>query len=141
MPSRLQFDEIGIWSEVKLDILKEYAKAYSTILAAQTTPRLEHVYVDAFAGAGIHLSKATNDLMQGSPLNPPNVRPPFREYHLIDIKAERIEHLRRLVGPRNDVFLYRGDCNKILLEKVLTRVKYESYRRGLCILDPYGLDL
>ena len=34
-----------------------------------------------------------------------------------------------------------GDCNQILLENVFPRVRYEDYRRGLCILDPYGLDL
>ena len=31
--------EIGYWSEVKLDILQDYASAYSRILAAQTSPR------------------------------------------------------------------------------------------------------
>ena len=29
----LCFDEIGYWSEIKLDIVKEYAQAYSKILA------------------------------------------------------------------------------------------------------------
>jgi len=29
--SKLQFDEIGYWSEIKLDIIKEYAAAYSTM--------------------------------------------------------------------------------------------------------------
>ena len=29
----LQFDEIGYWSEVKLDIVRKYAAAYSKILA------------------------------------------------------------------------------------------------------------
>lgn len=33
--SPLKFDLIGDWSEIKLDIVKAYAKAYSTILAAQ----------------------------------------------------------------------------------------------------------
>jgi len=28
----VQYDEIGIWSEVKLAIIKEYASAYATIL-------------------------------------------------------------------------------------------------------------
>lgn len=28
------FDEIGYWSEIKLDIIREYAQAYSTILSA-----------------------------------------------------------------------------------------------------------
>ena len=54
---KLKLDEIGYWSEIKLDIIREYAKAYSTILAAQEKPRFHHVYIDAFAGAGVHLSK------------------------------------------------------------------------------------
>ena len=141
MASRLQFDEIGIWSEVKLDILKEYAQAYSTILAAQANPSLEHVYIDAFAGAGMHVSRATKGFVQGSPLNALNVKPSFREYHLIDIEPERVENLKSLIGARTDVFLYEGDCNSILLERVFPRLKYEDYRRGLCILDPYGLNL
>jgi len=56
-PAQLRFDAIGEWSEVKLAIVKEYAKAYSVILAKQ--PRLQHVYIDAFAGAGLHLSKSS----------------------------------------------------------------------------------
>ena len=64
---RLRFDEIGYWSQVKLEIVRDYAKAYSTILAKQ--PRLQHVYVDAFAGAGVHQLKTTGELVPGSPLN------------------------------------------------------------------------
>lgn len=33
-----EFDEIGYWSEVKLEIIKKYAAAYSTILAAIRSP-------------------------------------------------------------------------------------------------------
>lgn len=141
MPPPLQFDQIGIWSEVKLDILKEYAQAYSTILAAQSNPSLEHVYIDAFAGAGMHVSRTTRGFVQGSPLNALNVKPPFREYHLVDIEPQRVENLKTLIGARADVFLYQGDCNSILLPSVFPRVRYEDYRRGLCILDPYGLNL
>jgi len=43
------FDSIGYWSEIKLEIIASYASAYSKILAAQTNPRLSHAYVDAFA--------------------------------------------------------------------------------------------
>ncbi len=31
----LKHDEVGYWSEIKLDIVKKYASAYSTILAKQ----------------------------------------------------------------------------------------------------------
>jgi three-Cys-motif partner protein len=136
-----QFDRIGYWSEIKLDILRAYASAYSTILAAQKSPSLYHVYIDAFAGAGAHLTKSTDEFVLGSPLNALNVRPPFREYHLIDIEPEKIESLRELTARSDNVFIYQADCNTILLEKVFPRVRYENYRRGLCILDPYGLDL
>jgi three-Cys-motif partner protein len=136
-----EFDEIGYWSEIKLEILKEYASAYSKILTAQKNPTLKHLYIDAFAGAGVHLAKFTKDFVPGSPLNALWVQPPFQEYHLIDIAPERVESLQSLIGPREDVSIYQGDCNRILLEKIFPRVHYRDYRRGLCILDPYGLDL
>ncbi len=136
-----QFDEIGYWSEVKLEILKNYATAYSTILTAQRNPSLHHVYIDAFAGAGVHLSKETGKFVPGSPLNALAVQPPFREYHLIDVDAKRVRSLRKLIGAGTDVHLHQGDCNKVLLEKVFPLVQFRQYRRGLCILDPYGLQL
>ncbi len=141
MKHQTELDEIGYWSEIKLEILKEYASAYSTILSAQKGPTLHHLYIDAFAGAGVHLTKLTKNFVPGSPLNALWVQPPFREYHLIDIAAERIESLRGLIGPRDDVSIYQGDCNQILLEKVFPRAQYRDYRRGLCVLDPYGLQL
>ena len=141
MPGQPQFDRIGYWSRIKLDIIREYAAAYSRILAAQKHPPLHHVYIEGFAGAGVHVSKAGKKFILGSPLNALNVRPPFRGYYLIDIKQEKVEQLRRFIGNRDDVFLYQGDCNRILLEEVFPQVKREKYRRGLCILDPYGLNL
>ena len=141
MGKQLQFDEIGGWSELKLEILKKYAAAYSTILSAQRKASLFHVYIDAFAGAGKHLSKATKEFVPGSPLNALAVQPQFREFYLIDIAREKIENLRELIGPRKDVFIYQGDCNEILLKDVFPRVRYDQYRRGLCVLDPYGLHL
>jgi three-Cys-motif partner protein len=90
---------------------------------------------------GVHLPKTGEDFILGSPLNALSVRPQFREYRLIDIEPEKIDSLERLIGKRNDVHLHQGDCNEILLEEVFPQVKYEEYRRGLCILDPYGLDL
>jgi three-Cys-motif partner protein len=138
---RVKFDEIGYWSEIKLDIVKDYASAYSRILAAQTKPSLDHVYIDAFAGGGAHISKTTREYISGSPINALLVQPPFREYHLIDIDRQKVELLRERVKNRRDVHIHEGDCNRILLEKVFPNVRYENYRRGLCLLDPYGLQL
>ena len=140
-PKRLEFDEIGYWSEVKLDVIREYAGAYSRILTAQTSPPLEHVYIDAFAGAGVHVSKQTGDFVAGSPLNALLVQPPFRAYHFIDVDGQKVAHLRKLTASQTNVQIHEGDCNAILLENIFPQVRWEQYRRGLCLLDPYGLHL
>lgn len=137
----LKFDQIGYWSEIKLDIIKDYAATYSKILSAQKKPVLYHVYIDAFAGAGIHISKTTGDFVPGSPVNALHVRPPFREYYLIDIDQKKVDALNKIASGRSDVHVYSGDCNAILTEKVFPNVLFGQYRRGLCLLDPYGLDL
>jgi len=141
MEKKLKFDEIGYWSEIKLDIIKEYASAYSKILYGQKKPKLYHIYIDAFAGAGIHISKTTGDFVPGSPNNALSIDPPFKEYHFIDLDELKIESLEQIAGIRNDVLLYHGDCNSVLHENVFKRARYEDYKRALCILDPYGLHL
>lgn len=87
---RPKFDEIGYWSEIKLDIVKNYAVAYSRILSAQKNPSLEHVYVDAFAGPEGHVSRRTGQFIPGSPLNALLIGPPFCAYHLIDIDGQKV---------------------------------------------------
>jgi three-Cys-motif partner protein len=136
-----KIDEIGPWSEVKLDIVRRYAVEYSKILSNQRDPQLFHIYIDAFAGAGYHLSETSGEMVMGSPLNALVVNPPFREYHLIDLDGDKAQGLRKIVGDRSDVHIYPEDCNEVLPRKIFPRVRFEDYRRGLCILDPYGLHL
>lgn len=133
----LKLDEIGDWSVLKLEILRQYSYAYSTIL---TKHKLYHIYIDGFAGAGHHILKRTKELIPGSPWNALNLEPPFRELHLIDLNKSRTAELRRLSAGLQNVFVYDGDANEILL-KLFPKVRYEQYRRALCILDPYGLHL
>ncbi len=134
------YDEIGYWSEIKLDIVRKYASAYSTIMSAQTSIR-KHIYIDAFAGAGKHLSKRTGEFVPGSPLNALEVAPPFREIHLIDLHGGKVAELQRHVASRQDVFIYEGDANKLLLDTVLPCCRYEDFNRALCLLDPYALNV
>jgi len=135
----LKFDEIGYWSELKLEIIQRYALEYSRILTRQ--PRLSHVYIDGFSGPGVHISKRSGEVVAGSPLNAVYLDPPFREYFLVDLDGGKVRHLRSLVGDAPHIHVLEGDCNQVLLEQVFPNVRYEDYRRGLCILDPYGLHL
>ena len=137
----LKYDEIGSWSGIKLDIIKDYASAYTKIMAAQKSPTFKYIYIDAFAGAGQHISRDTRALVPGSPLNALNLDVPFQEYHFIDLNDLKIAELEKIAKVRKDVFIYNGDCNKILPSQVLPLIDYSKYRRALCILDPYGLHL
>ena len=58
----MKLDEIGIWSEIKLEIIKDYASAYTRNLSAQSWCR-GYVYIDAFAGAGWHERKETGEFV------------------------------------------------------------------------------
>jgi len=136
----LDYDEIGFWSEIKLEIVRKYAVAYSTIMANQ--PSIDkHIYVDAFAGPGVHISKTTGDFVPGSPLNALRIKPPFKEFHFIDADGKRANQLKDLAGNRPDVFTYEGDCNEILPKKIFPRADYSNYARALCLLDPYNINL
>ena len=134
----LQFDKIGYWSEIKLEIIRRYGVEYSKILTAKG---FDHVYIDAFAGGGHHIAKSTNELVLGSPLNALAIRPPFKEIFLIDLEPSKTSRLRDVTGNRKDVHVLEGDCNNLLLEHVFPTIRYDKFRRALCVLDPYGLDL
>jgi three-Cys-motif partner protein len=135
---RLEFDEIGYWSEVKLAILDEYAKPYNEILRKK---KLKTVYVDGFAGAGHHIAKDSREIVKGSPVRAMAVQPPFDYLHFVDMDDARTEELKRLSSGNPNVKVHHGDANNILLNEVFPDIRWEQYRRGLCILDPYGLDL
>ena len=136
----MKLDEIGIWSEIKLDIIKEYADSFTKIMKSQEWCK-GYVYIDAFADPGVHISKRTGELIPGSPWNAIEIDNPFTEYHYIDIDKKKTEFLSGLTGDRTDINIYQEDCNEILTEKILPSLPYKSYKRALCILDPYGLHL
>lgn len=136
--SQPNFDEIGCWSELKLEILRKYATAFTTIVGSK---RLHPVYVDGFAGPGVHLSKTSGEMVPGSPLNALRVVPPFEILHWIDLDGDRVDQLRQLAGEDRRVKVHEGDANEVLLSEVLPTLEYESFRRALCVPDPYGLQL
>ena len=109
------FDEIGYWSEIKLDIVKEYAKAYSTIMSGEKQKSFYHIYINGFSGAGKHFSKASQDFVPGSPLNALLIKPPFREYHLIDLDGDKIGELRKIVEKLCLCSRSRKNGKKIIL--------------------------
>jgi three-Cys-motif partner protein len=80
-------------------------------------------------------------VVAGTPIVALQVDPPFRHHYFIDLAPLKVGNLKGLIGDRPDVDVLEGDCNRILLDKVFPNIRYEDYRRGLCLLDPYGLHL
>lgn len=136
----MKVDQIGFWSEIKLEIIKKYANAYTSIMKNQSWCK-GYVYIDAFAGAGKHISRKTGELVPGSPLNALSVKPSFTEYHFIELDEERADVFREIEKENHSVHSYHGDCNQILLKEIFPTLHYNSFKRALCIFDPYGLHL
>jgi len=131
-------DVVGYWTEIKLQILQDYATEYAKILKSQ--PVIKHVaYIDGFAGAGAHISKGSGEVIGGSPARVLAIEPRFTHYHLVEMREDRVERLRKM-GSDKCVTVYQGDCNDVLLKDVFPQCRYEDYRRALCLLDPYKLN-
>jgi three-Cys-motif partner protein len=138
MSSEPRIDEIGYWSEVKLEILEKYARPYNRILLAKN---FRPIYIDGFAGAGHHIAKGSDRIIEGSPARALGVKPPFDSFHFVDSDEARITQLRKISAGHQNVHVFHGDCNDVLVNQVFPTISYKRRERALCILDPYGLDL
>jgi three-Cys-motif partner protein len=134
-----EFDEIGYWSELKLEIVEKYGAAYTTTFV--NFPYLKKYYIDGFSGAGIHLSKTTGAPIEGSPTRALKVTPPFDRFYFIDLNADKTDYLCGVCGDRSDVEIHTGDSNDYLTATVLPAIQKKKYTRALCLLDPYKLNL
>jgi three-Cys-motif partner protein len=137
--STFKFDEIGYWSELKLEIVEKYGAAYTG--AFRNARNLKKYYVDAFSGAGIHISKRTKEPVEGSPARALKVQPSFDGFYFIDMDASKTSHLQKLCEGRADVHIHTGDANHYLRQQLLPTIQYKSFNRALCLFDPYGLHL
>jgi three-Cys-motif partner protein len=134
-----KFDEIGAWSELKLEIVQKYGAAYTKAFAGHK--RLKKYYIDAFSGAGVHVSKRTGEQVEGSPARALKVSPPFNHFYFIDMHPGKTAHLEQLCKGRRDVTVVNADATLYLTQTLLPTIHYAKFNRALCLLDPYGLHL
>lgn len=134
-----KFDEVGAWSELKLEIVEKYGSAYTAAFVNQRN--LKKFYIDAFSGAGVHISKRSRNQIHGSPARALKTSPPFDGFFFIDMDVQKTAHLRTLCAGRTDVHIETGDASKYLIQTLLPTIRYKDYKRALCLFDPYGLHL
>ena len=134
-----QPDEIGYWSELKLEIVEKYGQGYTNAFN-KLGAGLKKYYIDGFSGAGVHLSKRTGEQIEGSPARALKIAPPFDGFYFIDMNADKTAYLETVRAGRANVEIHTGDTNPYL-KGLLPKIRYSDYKRALCLLDPYGLHL
>ncbi|CAJ2376305.1 MAG: conserved hypothetical protein [Arenicellales bacterium IbO2] len=136
----MKFDEIKRWSEIKLEILRKYAIPYAKIMSRRN---FKFHYIDAFSGAGLHISKETGKIVDGSPLRVLKMDISFDSYHFVDLDKDKTGFLRDYCEenhPDRNVKVKQGDCNEVV-DRIVSGMSFDNFDRILCLLDPYGLHL
>ena len=111
----MKFDEISRWSEIKIDIIEQYAIPYMTIMRNN---RFKAHYIDGFSGAGIHISKKSGDIVKGSPLRVLAIPKPFNTYYFVDMENDKTKFLIEICKkhfPDRNVVVKKSDCSKNLM--------------------------
>ncbi|MDB6060852.1 MAG: hypothetical protein JWM78_955 [Verrucomicrobiaceae bacterium] len=130
----------GGWTELKLDLLEKYLKAYGIALKNQN---FKLIYIDAFAGTGESRTKGENGHdMEGSALRALNSEG-FSSFIFIEENKKRFAKLKALCARpehlEKDIHLFAGDANHILRDFLKT---FDSRAwRAVVFLDPYGLSV
>jgi three-Cys-motif partner protein len=130
---------------LKVQIVEEYLRAYSTALSKQSFTR---VYVDAFAGSGsftfdkttgfpkLQLLESEEVIHRGSVKRALDAKPGFNEFYFVDNNPKNLESLRAIAGDRSDVRILEGDANAEI-PKLCSSLNWQN-RRGVIFIDPWG---
>ncbi|MFM7345853.1 MAG: three-Cys-motif partner protein TcmP [Tagaea sp.] len=155
-------DEIGEWSERKIEIVREYAKPFSQIISKNG---LTALYVDGLAGGGEARRKrprtapdsATLPLtIDGTPLSAgaetilttaarivSEVTPRFAKYIFIDADRQKTLAMQHRCSelPDINVDVINSDVSQTFLARVIPEIRASRKNRALCFLDPYGMHI
>lgn len=140
----------GNWTENKIEILVEYAKAYLTIMnvyADQFGWKL--MYFDGFAGSGLIVKEKDENRKEiiGAALRIIEIEEPrpFDEYYFVELHEGNLKNLEqstKLAFPQKTIYTVKEDCNKKLkaLAGFLQTSKGKPYKI-LAFIDPCGMQL
>jgi len=159
---------VGPWAADKLDRLRKYLSAYTTIMKDQRWCR-GYYYIDAFAGPGEHEVRSRGStshrhrnlfldvasfgqsqeeqqqFLAGSPRIALDIEHPFSGYVFVERSAARVvalEGLKAEYGKSRRIVIRQRDCNGYLREKVAANPEIDwKKNRALVFLDPFGMQV
>lgn len=160
--------DVGPWAKEKLECLRKYLQAYTTILIRQKFKG--YFYIDAFAGPGtvqVRRSQTEDKSQQrlldvakygmedpdeeeyisGSPCVALEVKPAFTDYVFIEQAERQMNRLKRLKKEyasqlkKSRIHLHKRDCNEYFLELLRKHKNQWKDWRGVVFLDPFGMQV
>lgn len=133
----------GSWTETKMKIVVDYAKAYLIIMNQQSW--VKTLYFDGFAGSGLIEVDENNEAIKGTALrildlNDPK---PFDKYYFVEKDEKYKVTLNNIIksdypGKIKAAKVVEADCNDKLIAMAEFLKKNKSYR-VLAFIDPYGM--
>lgn len=158
--------KVGPWAGEKLECLRKYLEAYTTIL--RNKGFRGYFYVDAFAGPGyLEVRKKQEqdpsqlvlletaeygseddgraEYIRGSPRVALEIKHPFSRYIFLEVDSGRVSQLEELQQEAKEkgrqVIIRQEDCNSYLCERLLRNEKELRKWRGVVFLDPFGMQV
>lgn len=135
----------GNWTETRIEIVVEYAKAYLTIM--NKYPQFKCLYFDGFAGSGniYKDNKIEIDIIKGSAIRILEIDKPksFDRYYFVELNEKyknELEHLINENFPGKIKSVVCDDCNNKLVSMSDYLEKNKHYRT-LAFIDPYGMSV
>ncbi|MBE9585558.1 three-Cys-motif partner protein TcmP [Mucilaginibacter sp. JRF] len=133
----------GNWTEAKMKIVVDYAKAYLTIMNKQ--PWVKTLYFDGFAGSGLIEKNEAEDAIKGTALRILDIDEPkpFDLYYFVEKDEKNKKALENKVSieyPKKKAFVVQDDCNAKLLDMARYLQKNKNFR-ALAFIDPYGMSV
>ena len=151
----------GDWTTDKLNRVRKYLVAYTTIMRKQQFS--QYIYIDAFAGTGWltlkqnekqalqtelplfanAIGEELDTSLEGSARIALQVEPRFTKYIFVEKDKKRFEELRnvQMEFPDRDVFLENSDANVYIRQICEERNWLERQERAVLFLDPYGMQV
>jgi three-Cys-motif partner protein len=131
----------GNWTEAKMEIVVNYAKAYLIIMNKQSWAKT--IYFDGFAGSGLIGDDETKESIKGTALRILDIEipKPFDIYYFVEKNEKNKLSLQLLIDINyfgKNAHVVKADCN----DKLIDLAKYlnkEKHYRALAFIDPYGM--
>lgn len=133
----------GSWTEAKMEIVVNYAKAYLIIMNKQDW--VKTLYFDGFAGSGI--IGANDKEIKGTALRILDIDEPkpFDIYYFVEKDKKNKDSLeaainRHYPNKKKNTHVVNEDCNKKLADMADYLRKNKSFR-SLVFIDPFGMSV